>query len=185
MQPGQQVFTAIVNHFGPQVLTPSGSLDRGALARLSFEQGRVAELNAIVHPAVITRQAELAAEIAARLPNAVLLVESALLFETEHAGPEGWRARFDRVLLVTAGQEDKIRRFVDRTALTSNADKRALETDARRRLGHQINDANKSRWADFVIRNEGSMDGLKRQVEDLWPQLRSEACASRDASAAP
>ena len=175
MQPGEPVFAAIVDHFGSEILTPSGELDRTALARISFVEGRVAELNAIVHPAVIARQAELAAEIAARAPEAVLLVESALLFETEHAGVEGWRSRFDRILLVTASEEDKVWRYVDRRASTSSADAQTL--------AGQISDGEKSRWADYIIRNEGSLVDLRRQAEALWPRLQLEARTSRDGSA--
>ena len=175
MQPGQPVFTAVVDHFGSEVLAASGTLDRAALARISFVDGRVEELNAIVHPAVIARQAELAAEIAMRSPDAVLLVESALLFETEYGGAHGWQARFDRILLVTASEQDKVRRFVDRTAVTCKDDLREREADARRRLARQMDDVAKARWAHFVIRNEGSLEELRQQVEDLWPRLLHEA----------
>src|ERR1700755_2745792 len=80
MQPGHAVYAAIVEHFGPSVLLPDGQLDRSALARVSFTEGRVEELNAIVHPAVIARQAEIAQQIFAEDLNAVVIVESALLF---------------------------------------------------------------------------------------------------------
>ena len=69
MQPGQAVYAAIVAHFGPAVVAADGRLDRGALARIAFAEGRVEELNAIVHPAVIARQAELSEEIFARDPE--------------------------------------------------------------------------------------------------------------------
>ena len=109
MQPGEPVYAAIVDHFGPGVISPNGELDRHALARISFAEGRVEELNAIVHPAVIARQAELAEAIFAQDVGAVVMVESALIFETKHSGEEkgeGWRRRFDRlILLVTAPDE--------------------------------------------------------------------------------
>ncbi len=50
MQPGQAVYAAIVQHFGPGVVLPDGRLDRAALAQIAFAEGRVEELNAIVHP---------------------------------------------------------------------------------------------------------------------------------------
>ncbi len=177
MQPGQPVFAAIVRHFGRDVLTLRGDLDRSVLARISFAEGRIAELNALVHPAVIARQTELANDVAAREPEAVLLVESALLFETEHAGPEGWRRRFDRILVVTAPDALKVERFVSRTAKISDADPYARAADARSRLSRQLNDAEKIRWADFVIDNSGSLPALRGQVESLWPRLRLEAMA--------
>ncbi len=178
MQPGEPVFRAIVDHFGPKVVTSAGVLDRTMLARLSFVEGRLAELNAIVHPAVIARQAVLAAELASRRPDAVLVVESALLFETEHGGENGCRSRFDRILLVTASEQNKIGRFVRRTATSSSLDVMARHEDARHRLSHQIDDAEKSRWADFVVDNDGSLEDLERQVRRLWPRLLAEASAA-------
>src|SRR5947209_14528079 len=71
MQPGQLVYAAIVQHFGPAIVLSDGQLDRAALARIAFSEGRVEELNAIVHPAVIARQTELADVIFARDPHAV------------------------------------------------------------------------------------------------------------------
>ena len=51
MEPGQAVYAKIAAHFGPDVVLADGRLDRGALARIAFTDGRVEELNAIVHPA--------------------------------------------------------------------------------------------------------------------------------------
>src|SRR5258708_22853823 len=59
MEPGQAVYATIVDHFGNGVVQPDGRLDRAALAKIAFDDGRVEELNAIIHPAVIARQAEL------------------------------------------------------------------------------------------------------------------------------
>ena len=175
MQPGQVVYRAIVRHFGDEVLDGAGMLDRAVLARLSFAEGRAAELNAIVHPAVIARQAELAMELADREPNAVLIVESALLFETEHAGAQGWRTRFDRILLVRSNTANKVQRFVARTAGTSKLNAEARAGDARDRLARQIDDAKKAEWADFVMENDGSLGDLQAQVDRLWPRLLEEA----------
>src|SRR5271154_1819266 len=109
MEPGQAVYAAIVKHFGKDVVLPDARLDRGALAKIAFTDGRVEELNAIVHPAVIARQAELTEAIFQRDPRAVVIVESALIFETNYSGQPGdktrWHNRFDRTILVTAPEE--------------------------------------------------------------------------------
>ncbi len=84
MEPGQAVYAEIVDHFGNGVVLPDGQLDRAALAKIAFAEGRVEELNAIVHPAVIARQAELTDAIFQRDPHAVVIVESALIFETKY-----------------------------------------------------------------------------------------------------
>ncbi len=102
---------------GSGVVGADGLLDRAALARIAFGDGRVEELNAIVHPATIARQAELIAEIGEKDTDAVVMVESALIFETKHAG-EGGRGgmarRFDKMIFVRAPEGLRIARFVER-----------------------------------------------------------------------
>ena len=184
MEPGQAVYAAIVEHFGPGVVMADGRLDRTALARIAFEHGRVEELNAIVHPAVIQRQAELAETIFAREPNAVVMVESALVFETKHGETKygeakhavPWRSRFDKLILVTAPDEVKIRRFVERHGEALSTERREeLEAEARRRLAQQMPDEQKAALCDYVLTNAGPLKELEWQVDQLWPILRSEA----------
>ena len=179
MQPGQAVYAAIVQRFGPGVVLASGELDRPALAKLAFTEGRVEELNAVVHPAVIARQLELVAAIAAADAKAVVMVESALIFETKYAatatpGEDGWRRRFDKVVLVTAPEELKIARFVTRSSQDqplSKMQREALETEARRRLDQQMSDEKKASLSDYVLTNNGPEIELEWQVDQLWPIL--------------
>ncbi|MCU1226763.1 MAG: coaE [Edaphobacter sp.] len=183
MEPEQPVYKALVAHFGGGVVSADGRLDRGALARIAFAEGRVEELNAIVHPAVIARQMELAEEIFARDAGAVVMVESALIFETKHSGlDEGWRGRFDRVILVTAPEEVKVARFVARSAHGSISVemREALEAEARRRLAQQISDEQKSALCDYVLTNGGALTELEWQVDQLWPILKAAATERTD-----
>jgi dephospho-CoA kinase len=192
MQPGHAVYVAIVEHFGSSVLLPDGQLDRSALARISFTEGRVEELNAIVHPAVIARQAEIAQQIFLQDLNAVVIVESALLFETRHnetrhtelQGAERtqneeplapWRSRFDCIILVAAPDDVKIERYLQRVASGSrlSPERRAeLTADARRRLAQQIPDERKVPLSDFVLVNDCELAELERQIDELWPLLQ-------------
>src|SRR6267154_732744 len=141
MEPGQAVYATIVDHFGNGVMQPGGRLDRVALAKIAFDDGRVEELNAIVHPAVIARQAELTEAIFQQDRRAIVMVESALIFETKYGETKYGETkssqtkpgeakhgdsqatekarrhnRFDRIILVTAPEEVKIARFVARFA---------------------------------------------------------------------
>jgi dephospho-CoA kinase len=168
MQPGQPVFQEIVAHFGPEVAGEDGSLDRAVLSRIAFVDGRVEELNAIVHPATIAQQAELSEEIFAADRAAIVVVESALIFETKYGGAEGWRQRFDKLILVTAPEALKIGRFVSRSG---SGDPDKLAAEARRRLANQIPDAEKAAACDYVIHNDGSRDELQRQVDAIWLEL--------------
>jgi dephospho-CoA kinase len=178
MQPGEAVYAQIVAHFGAAVVWPDGSLDRSALARIAFTDGRMEELNAIVHPAVIARQAELIDEVAARDANAVAIVESALIFETKYGGGGGCRRRFDRLIFVKAPEELKIARFVARAAgskTLSDEERRAFEAEARRRIARQIDDESKAAKCDYVLTNDGSVEQLHAQVDELWPVLKDAA----------
>jgi len=193
MQPGEAVYAAIVSRFGTDVLLPDGRLDRAALARLAFADHRVEELNAIVHPAVIDRQAELAAAVGERDPHAIVIVESALIFETrysetkysesKHSGEqrgasEGWRHRFDVLILVTAPEELKVARFVARSAAgrtLSDAERTALEAEAYRRMAQQIPDEQKAALCNYVLTNDGALTELEWQIDRLWPLLLAAA----------
>src|SRR5205814_6148067 len=83
MEPGQEAFKEIVRVFGDEVLLPEGRLNRARLAEMAFKGGRVKELNAIIHPAVIDAQRRWMEEVFARDPAAVAVVVSALIFEVE------------------------------------------------------------------------------------------------------
>ena len=123
MEPGHRVYDEIVEVFGPEVVCKDGRLNRPRLAEMAFRGGRLDELNAIVHPAVIAAQGDWMRSIFARNPKAIAVVESALIFEVERDArlrgeSEGvlsyWRRRFDRIIVVTAPDKVKIARYVVR-----------------------------------------------------------------------
>ena len=183
MEPGQSVYDEIVRTFGPEVVATDGRLDRPRLAKLAFEGGRLDELNAIVHPAVIRAQQQWMDGVFARDPAAVAVVESALIFEVERDArargeSEGvladWRNRFDYILVLTSPDEVKIARYAARIAQPGPAREAAVR-DARIRLGRQIPDAEKAARADFVIENTGDLADLRAQVESVWRQLCAES----------
>jgi dephospho-CoA kinase len=178
MQPGEHVYRQIAERFGPEVIADGGQLDRAVLARIAFGQGRVEELNAIVHPATIARQAELASEIAAKDPDSVVIVESALVFETKYGGDNAWHKRFDRIILVRASEATRVARFVARVsggATLDAAAQAAVEADARRRMAQQLDDTWKAEHSDYVLTNDGTKEELIAQVDALWPTLRRAA----------
>ena len=171
MSPGQAVYRDIVQHFGPEVVNADGTLNRRLLADLSFRQKRLPELNRIVHPPVIAAQQEWAERIFADDPNAVVIVESALIFEADAQGTApGWRKRFDRIILVTVPDEMKIARYLARMASSATPQK-DLETDARARLAAQIPDEQKIPQCDYVIRNDGTLDETREQVNRAFAEL--------------
>jgi dephospho-CoA kinase len=183
MEPGQPIYDGMVAHFGSGVVRVDGTLDRAALARIAFKEGRVEELNAIAHPVVIARQMALTEEIFQREPHAVVMVESALIFETNYGTGESarWQGRFDKIVMVTAPEEVKIARFVARSSAgmaISEQQRAELEEEARRRLAQQISDDQKSALSDYVLTNGGAVTELEWQVDQLWPILEAAASTS-------
>ena len=183
MEPGQPVYAGIVRAFGPGIVGPDGHLNRGKLAELAFQGGRVNELNAIVHPAVIAAQRQWMEGVFRRNPAAVAVVESALIFEVERDARArneketvlaDWRRRFDRIIVVTAPDAIKITRYATRIAPEGPA-REAAEVEARARLKHQIPDAEKAERADYILENTGDVAALKAQVEALWQRLEAES----------
>jgi dephospho-CoA kinase len=170
MQPGQPVFDQIVQRFGPTVLNDDGTLNRRTLAKLAFDpqNPRIEELNTIIHPAVIIAQAEKVAEIGGTQPHAIVVVESALIFSTRHMPWGSWRSRFDCIVLVTAPDDVKIGRFIQRIA--PGSDDVQLRDDARRRL-----EAQRATIPDdircYTLENDRSMTDLQQEVDALWSQL--------------
>ncbi len=185
MQPGQPVYDRIVEHFGKQVVRADGSLDRRALAELAFSGGHIEELNRIVHPPVIAAQEEWMRGVFAADPNAIAIVESALVFEASgellpKAGPStlassasvpGWKDRFDRIILVTAPDELKIQRYIDRSA----GEAASLAQDARKRLAAQIPDAEKVPLCDWVIDSSVDIDETRAKATNIYSQLKAAA----------
>lgn len=183
MQPGEPVYAEIVRAFGSAVVCGDGSLDRRALAHEAFTNGRVEELNAIIHPAVLREQERLLTELAATQSHAIAVIESALIFTTRHGiGTEPWRLRFDRIVLVCAPLQLKVDRYVARSTAgreTEHAQRHALAADARARLALQtsINDAHAAEC--LVIDNDADQAHLLRQVDAVWLTLQQAEASTR------
>ena len=115
MLPGQPVYNEVVRHFGGGILNPDLSVNRAKLAEAAFGSStspatpsRVLELNRIVHPAVIRSQEEWMEEMGRQNAQAVAIVEAALLIEA------GAAKRFDRLIVVTCSEEQRVARFAAR-----------------------------------------------------------------------
>ncbi|HEX6494484.1 MAG TPA: dephospho-CoA kinase [Acidobacteriaceae bacterium] len=182
MQPGQAVYEQIVKSFGPAVVRADGTLDRRRLAKIAFREGRLAELNAIVHPPVIAEQRRWMEALEREQPDAVAIYETALLFEASNAvGTRDWQQRFDRRILVTAPEALRIARYVARIGgpHADAATCAALEEEARQRMAAQMPEEEKLRLSDTIIRNDASLEDVARQTEAVYQELRALAAVSR------
>ncbi len=153
VEPGTPGYAQVIERFGADIVT-DGRLDRPKLAQVVFnDDAALQDLNAIVHPRVGARTAELTA---AAGDDAVVVYDVPLLVEGKMA------AGFDAVVIVEAPQELRIERLAERGM---------PEADARSRMAKQATDAQRRAVADEVIANSGSRVELARRVEQVWARL--------------
>jgi len=144
----------LVKEFGPQILAADGGLDRTALAAVAFaDPESTSRLNAITHPLIFARTAEL---FDAAPPGAVVIHDVPLLTEL------GLAPAYRMVIVVDCPDELRVRRLLNR-GLT--------EHDARRRIAAQATRQQRLAIADAVLHNHGDLADLKAQVDALWPRL--------------
>ena len=152
-QPGTPVFAAMVERFGPGIVAADGTLDRAAVADLVFGDAEaLADLNAIVHPAV-------GAEIARRMEalaatDEVVVLDVPLLVESRHPYPVAG------LLVVDVDPEVAVRRLVEQRGMQ--------EDDVRARMARQAGRDERLARADRVVDNSGTLDDLSAQVDAAW-----------------
>lgn len=164
--PGAVAYEGVVRAFGREILNGDQTVNRKKLAGLAFPS-RIDELNAIVHPAVVQAQNTWMTGVEHEQPDAVAVVEAALLLEA------GAAKDFDKVIVVTCAAACKAQRYANRTGLPLEAARAEVE----RRTAAQFSDEEKARRADYVIENSGTLHELEPKVERLWMQLQ--ACKRR------
>jgi len=156
--PGQPLFEAIVSAFGREVVGHDGRIDRRTLGARVFADPEIrARLEAITHPAIIAECEERIRQSAAS-GTAICLLDAALLIES------GRHSRFDAIILVEACEAVQLDRLMARMGLPRE--------EAMQRIRSQMPWAEKRRHADFVIRNDGSLEETERQVREVWKRLR-------------
>jgi dephospho-CoA kinase len=155
VEPGTPGLAAVVEEFGDCVLASDGSLDRTALGRIVFaDPEKRAALEAIVHPYVGRRSAEL---MAAAAPDAVVVYDVPLLVEKSLQGG------YDVVVVVDASDETRRHRLVDLRGMA--------EKDARARMAAQAGREQRLAAADHVVPNDADLPSLEDAVADLWDLL--------------
>jgi dephospho-CoA kinase len=157
--PGTPGLAAVVAEFGDGVLLPDGALDRPKLGSLVFaDPARLAALNAIVHPLVRDRSAELERRVG---PGDVLVNDVPLLAEN------GLAKVFDLVVVVDAAEATRLDRLVRLRGMAEN--------EARARMAAQSSREDRLAIADLVIDNDGPLEALEPQVREVWAELRRRA----------
>lgn len=158
MRAGTPVHAAVVEAFGPEMLSPDGEIDRRLLGTLVFnDPAALARLEAITHPATIEAIGRRIRATSAK----VVTVEAIKLFEA------GMADAYDSVWVTTCRPEQQIQRVVAERDLSRPA--------AERRVRAQPPQEDKVARADVVIDNSGSLSQTREQVEVAWKRLMAES----------
>ncbi|WNI15051.1 dephospho-CoA kinase [Actinacidiphila sp. ITFR-21] len=157
VRPGTEGLAAVVAEFGERVLNPDGTLDRAGLGAIVFaDSERLKALNAIVHPLVGRRSAELRQSAG---PGDIVVHDVPLLAEN------GLAARYDQVVVVDVDPTTQLDRLVRLRGMT--------EHDARARIAAQAGREQRLAVATEVIDNDGPLEALEPQVRAVWERLRA------------
>jgi len=156
---GTPGLAAVVAEFGPELLTPEGDLDRPAMGALVFgDTDARKRLEAIIHPLVHARSAELEAEAG---DHAVVVHDIPLLAEVGRAGS------FDEVVVVDAPADLQVARMVE--------DREWTREDAESRIAAQATREDRLAIATHVIDNTGTLADLRARVEEIYADLAARA----------
>ena len=157
VEPGQPALAELVEVFGQDILNDDGSLNRQELANRAFATEEATNaLNAITHPR-IEQETQRQFDLAAAEKENFLVYDMPLLVE------RGLHAEMDMVIVVHTDIEERVRRLVEHRGLD--------EDDVRRRMSHQVDDVTRLASADVLIDNNGSVDHLRKQVDDFLATL--------------
>ncbi len=149
----------VIEHFGREVLGPTGEIDRRRLGAIVFaDRDRLLELNAILHPRIIERIEELAGSYQAEETCAVIFVDAALIYEAGIGG------QFRKMVVTWCRAEQQLERLMAKAGISRE--------EAERRIAAQLPAEQKRRRADYVIDTSGTLDETRRQVQALYPQLQ-------------
>jgi len=133
-----------------------GELQTGILADKAFKNPEnLKKLNDISHPALKQHLEKYIA--ATRAVPGILMVEVAILIEA------GYRDIFDKVLLITADEDIRLQRAIERKNLT--------EGSIKERIALQMSEGEKRKYADFIIENNGSEEELRAQCISFWKTI--------------
>ena len=160
--PGTPGYTKVTELFGPEIIAADGEIDREGLARRVFsdDEARVA-LESITHPEVFRLLSETLEDY--RDTDRIVVFDAPLIVEA------GFASACDAIVVVTAPEDAQLARVIEDRGMTEEA--------ARARLRAQAPATEKEQVADFVIRNDGTIEDLERSVESVWQELTQAARA--------
>jgi dephospho-CoA kinase len=161
-EPGGAIFTGMVEHFGPGIVAPDGTLDRAAVAQIVFnDDDQLKALNRIVHPAVVR---ETTARVDAHAGTDALVVLDIPLLVEGRRDDGTLQYPVTAVIVVDLPADVAVARLVEHRGFD--------EADARARIAKQATREDRLSIADLVIDNSGSVDALEPQLQAAWEWAR-------------
>jgi dephospho-CoA kinase len=158
VEPGTPALAEIAQRFGAGVIRDDGSLDRPALGAVIFQDPDARrDLEAITHPAVRALSARRMAEAGEADPDAIVVYDIPLLVES------GRVDEFDRIVVVHAPREERIRRLIELRGMP--------RAEAERRIASQASDEDRLAVADDVVDSGVSLASTLEQTDRLWANL--------------
>ena len=159
VEPGSEGLNAVVAHFGRDVLSDDGSLDRQRLGDLIFADAHQRQrLNSILHPFIIARQDEVMREWEQLDPDGVGIIDAALMIES------GGYKRFDKLIVVHCRPEVQLERLMLRTGLSL--------AEAQQRISSQMPQEEKQRYADYLIDTSDGFESTRQRTVEVYQKLR-------------
>ena len=167
VQPRTPTWSELIRVFGKEILEADESINRKKLAAMVFSNHQKRRLlEEILHPQIrneIDRRVE---EIRKKDPEAVVVVDAALIVET------GAYRRMDKLIVVTATEAQQIERLRKRTG--------AAQEEAKGIISSQMALEAKVNVADFIIRNEGTLEETSKKAKEIFQELKTIARHKRN-----
>ena len=159
VRPHAPAWKKLVRAFGKEILREDGSIHRKKLADKVFVDLRQRKLlNQILHPRIRKEMEQKAKEIGQKDPEAIVVIDAPLLVEL---GDHRW---MDKLMVITSTQKQQIKRLEERDGVNRE--------EALRMLASQMPVKDKVKLADFVIRNEGSLQKTKKETREIFQELK-------------
>jgi len=159
VKPRKPAWKEIIRAFGQEILQEDGSIHRKKLAGKVFADAKQRKLlNQMLHPRIRKEMDRRVKEIGQRDPEAIVVIDAPLLVEL------GNHRRMDKLIVVTSTRTQQLERLKDRDG--------ANRGEALKIVSSQMPLEEKLKFADFVIRNEGSLEEMKRKAREVFKELR-------------
>jgi dephospho-CoA kinase len=162
VQPHKPAWSELIRAFGQEILQEDGSIQRKKLADKVFVDPRQRKLlNQILHPRIKEEMDRRTKEIGEKDPQAIVVIDAPLMVEL------GDHREMDKLIVVTSTQTQQIERLKDRD--------RTNTEEALRIVSSQMPLEEKLKFANYVIRNEGSMEETKKRAKEVYQELKKVA----------